>query len=107
MVKSRTTGTPEQRGLIVEVRSADGSPPYVVRWLGDDHLSTFFPGSDAIVLTPDEVAAADERERARFAAVQEALAARDTRAPVTTALHRRAHPGDSSAVTPCSREDTT
>jgi len=83
VVKSRKTGTPEQRGLILEARSADGSPPYVVRWLADDHVSTYFPGSDAIVLTPDEVAAADELERARFAAVQAALAARDIRGSAT------------------------
>ena len=73
VIKSRTMGMPEQRGRIMEVRSADGSPPYVVRWLADDHLSVFFPGTDAIVLTPGELAAADERERARFTAVRQAI----------------------------------
>lgn len=76
VIKSRTTGRPEQRGRIIEVRSAEGLPPYVVRWLADDHVSVFFPGSDAIVLTPAEVAAADERDRARFAAVQHTITGR-------------------------------
>jgi hypothetical protein len=68
VVKSRAIDLPEQRGRIMEVRGAEGAPPFVVRWLADDHVSVFFPGPDAIVLTPDELAAVDERERARYAA---------------------------------------
>jgi hypothetical protein len=68
VVKSRVIDLPEQRGRINQVRGAGGAPPYVVRWLADDHVSVFFPGPDAIVLTPDELAAVDERERARYAA---------------------------------------
>jgi hypothetical protein len=79
VIKSRTTGRSEQRGLITEVRSADGSPPYVVSWPADDHVSVFFPGSDAVVLTAGEMAAADKRERARFAVVQQAITRRSPR----------------------------
>jgi CBS domain containing-hemolysin-like protein len=41
----------ERRGVIVDVRGADGAPPYVVHWLDDTsdepHDVLFFPGSDA------------------------------------------------------------
>lgn len=30
--------------LIVDLRQADGSPPYVVRWLTDGHIALVFPG---------------------------------------------------------------
>jgi hypothetical protein len=36
-------------GAILEVRHPDGTPPYVVRWLDDDHEALVFPGSDARV----------------------------------------------------------
>jgi Domain of unknown function (DUF1918) len=29
---------------IVRLNHADGSPPYVVRWLSDGHISLLFPG---------------------------------------------------------------
>ncbi|WP_027945537.1 DUF1918 domain-containing protein [Amycolatopsis taiwanensis] len=76
VIKSRSTGKPEQRGRIIEVRSADGSPPYVVHWLTDDRVSFFFPGSDAIGVTPEELAAADARERDRFTTMQRAITGR-------------------------------
>lgn len=31
-------------GVIIGVRNADGSPPYVVRWLTDGHIAMVFPG---------------------------------------------------------------
>jgi hypothetical protein len=33
-----------REGLIVGLRQADGSPPYVVRWLSDGHIALVFPG---------------------------------------------------------------
>jgi hypothetical protein len=63
VVKGVAVDTPEQRGLIIEVHSADGAPPYVVRWTRDNHVSTVFPGSDALVVTAAEQAAEDERHR--------------------------------------------
>ncbi len=71
--KGATVDRPDQRGLITEVHSTDGSPPYVVRWLENDHVATVFPGSDAIVVTADEQEAADKRAQQRFGAVQSAI----------------------------------
>lgn len=70
LMKGTTTGQHDQRGLISEVHSEDGSPPYVVRWLATEHEAIVYPGSDAIVVTAEEQAEADERARARLAAVQ-------------------------------------
>ena len=33
VLKGRTNEQSEQRGMITEMHAADGSPPYVVRWL--------------------------------------------------------------------------
>lgn len=63
VVKATTVEQSEHRGLITEVRSTDGSPPYVVRWVATGHIATVYPGPDAIVLTPAEQEAADERAR--------------------------------------------
>jgi hypothetical protein len=60
-VKGTTVEQHDQRGVITEVRSADGSPPYVVRWLRSDHVATVYPGPDAVVVTEQE--AADEKAR--------------------------------------------
>ena len=43
VMKSFTIDQPEQRGLITEVHSDDGSPPYVVHWLDNGHVATVFP----------------------------------------------------------------
>src|SRR6185295_8766070 len=63
VVKGTTVEQHDQRGVITEVRSADGSPPYVVRWLSSDHVATVYPGPDALVVTPAEQEAADARHR--------------------------------------------
>ena len=73
VMKGTTTERHDQRGLITEVHSEDGSPPYVVRWLATDHKATVYPGSDAIVVTAEEQEEADERARARLAAVQSTI----------------------------------
>ena len=64
VVKGTTVEQHDQRGVITEVRSADGSPPYVVRWLATDHVATVYPGPDALVVTPAEQEASDARHRA-------------------------------------------
>ena len=51
VVKGTTLDKPDQRGLITEVHSSDGSPPYVVEWLETGHLATVFPGPDALIVT--------------------------------------------------------
>jgi hypothetical protein len=70
VIKAGTIDQPDQRGLITEVHSPDGAPPYVVRWLATGHEATVFPGADAIVVTAAEQADAHKREQRRFGAVQ-------------------------------------
>ncbi|MDT7799645.1 MAG: hypothetical protein QOI78_3078 [Actinomycetota bacterium] len=50
VVKGPRVDAPEQGGRILEVCSAEGTPPYVVRWTADDPVSPVFPGPAAIVL---------------------------------------------------------
>lgn len=73
VMKGTTTELSDQRGLITEVRSADGSPPYVVRWLDSDHEATVYPGSDAVVVTAAEQEAVDKRAQSRVESVQNAI----------------------------------
>jgi hypothetical protein len=42
-------GDRRRRGVIVDVRNEDGSPPYRVKWLDDEHEALVFPGADARV----------------------------------------------------------
>lgn len=65
VVKGTTVERHDQRAVITEVRSDDGSPPYVVRWLANDHIATVYPGPDALVVTAAEQAAADARSQGR------------------------------------------
>ena len=55
VVKGTTTERHEQHAEIIEVRSQDGSPPYVVRWLVNGHETTVDPGCDAVVVTADRI----------------------------------------------------
>jgi hypothetical protein len=73
VIKGTTIEQPDQRGLITEVHSPDGAPPYVVRWLATDHEATVFPGLDAVIVTAAEQADADKRARHRFGVVQSAI----------------------------------
>ncbi|BCO34896.1 DUF1918 domain-containing protein [Mycobacterium heckeshornense] len=79
VVKGRTNGQSEHRGLITEVHSADGSPPYMVRWIDTGREALVFPGPDAIVVTAAEQQSADERARSRFASVQATIVGRRSR----------------------------
>ena len=65
VIKGTTVERSDQRGKITEVRSADGSPPYTVRWLTTGHVATVFPGADAVVVTSAEQEAADKRAQSR------------------------------------------
>ncbi len=70
VVKGATTERHDQHAEIIEVRSQDGSPPFVVRWLATGHEATVYPGSDAVVVT-----AAEHTEAARRAAARAGHAA--------------------------------
>jgi hypothetical protein len=47
--ESNKVDSPRTQGEILEVRGADGGPPYVVRW-ADGHEGLVFPGPDAHVV---------------------------------------------------------
>ena len=49
VVACPTTGGTVRDGEITDVRSADGSPPYLVRWSDTGSTGLYFPGSDAHV----------------------------------------------------------
>lgn len=48
-VAGHTVGSAARSCVIVEVRGADGAPPYIVHWDGEDtaHDHLYFPGPDA------------------------------------------------------------
>ena len=46
-----------REAVLLESRSRDGSPPYVVRWLADGHVTLVYPGPYARILTPGDGAA--------------------------------------------------
>jgi hypothetical protein len=50
VVKGHHLGEPDRDALVLEVHSADGGPPYVVRWSEDGHEGLYFPGNDASVV---------------------------------------------------------
>ena len=50
VAESNKVDAPRREGEIIEVRGADGGPPYVVRW-SDGHEGLTYPGPDAHVVT--------------------------------------------------------
>lgn len=48
LVHGHVTGQSNREGEIIEVRSADGTPPYLVRF-NDGHDALVCPGPDAVV----------------------------------------------------------
>ena len=58
LVKSHTTGRDARRAKILAV-SADGAPPYTVRWTDADHDTMVFPGPDAEVVSAAQLAELD------------------------------------------------
>jgi hypothetical protein len=67
---SLITDRPARRGQVEEVRTAGGTPPYVVRWLDTDRSALVFPGPDAHVLTAAALDALDAAAVRRLSAVQ-------------------------------------
>ncbi len=41
---------PDHVGLVIGLREADGSPPYVVKWLDTGHIALVFPGQYARIV---------------------------------------------------------
>lgn len=50
VTESNKVDAPRGQAEILEVRGADGAPPYVVRW-ADGHEGLVFPGPDAHVVS--------------------------------------------------------
>ena len=49
LIKGHRVGEPERDCEVLEARSSDGGPPYLVCWADDGRQSLFFPGADASV----------------------------------------------------------
>jgi len=49
IVEGNRDTAPRREGEIVEVRGADGAPPYVIHWT-DGHEGLTYPGPDAHVV---------------------------------------------------------
>lgn len=49
VVRGHHVGDPDREAEILEVRHADGSPPYLVRWSDSGQEGLFFPGPDAFI----------------------------------------------------------
>jgi Domain of unknown function (DUF1918) len=50
IVEGTYHGEQQRIGIVTELRHQDGTPPYVVRWVGSDHETLVFPGPDAHVV---------------------------------------------------------
>ena len=49
VMEGTRVGDGRRIGVIIELRHADGAPPYVVRWLDGGHEALVFPGPNARV----------------------------------------------------------
>ncbi len=49
VVEGNRDTAPKREGEVVEVRGADGAPPYLIRW-ADGHEGLAYPGPDAHVV---------------------------------------------------------
>jgi hypothetical protein len=54
VIKANHVGEPDRMGEILEVRGADGAPPFYIRF-DDGHETLVFPGPDASVHHEGEV----------------------------------------------------
>ncbi|HEV7956984.1 MAG: hypothetical protein JWL94_117 [Microbacteriaceae bacterium] len=48
IIRGKTVESPDRHGEILEVRGADGGPPYFVKF-DDGHEALVFPGGDTVV----------------------------------------------------------
>lgn len=54
VIDGHHVGERTRRGEVVEVRGADGAPPYIVRWDDSERTTLLFPGPDCIVHHRDD-----------------------------------------------------
>lgn len=55
--------THARRGQVIAVPHADGTPPFRVRWLDDDHESVVFPPPEATLQCPKTTTTTGSRTR--------------------------------------------
>jgi hypothetical protein len=65
-VHGNSVGHPDKTGDIVEVKGAEGAPPYLVRF-DDGHTGLVFPGPDAVVERGGRKAGAGGAKKAKKA----------------------------------------
>jgi hypothetical protein len=53
-------GDADRIGLVIGLQNADGSPPYVIKWLSSGHIALVFPGPYARILHTDPAGDAAE-----------------------------------------------
>lgn len=41
---------PGRAGVVIGLQNADGSPPFIVKWLSDGHIALVYPGPYARVV---------------------------------------------------------
>lgn len=49
ILRGQDNDRPDRDGEVLEVRGADGAPPYLVRWSDGGHIGLLFPGTDAVI----------------------------------------------------------
>ncbi|MEU6719707.1 DUF1918 domain-containing protein [Nonomuraea purpurea] len=47
VIEGAHQGEPRRIGIIIALHHDDGSPPYEVRWLDEEHETLVYPGPDA------------------------------------------------------------
>jgi Domain of unknown function (DUF1918) len=52
-------GDTDRIGLVIGLQNADGSPPYVIKWLSGGHIALVSPGPYARILPADPADPAD------------------------------------------------
>jgi len=59
-------GDETRTGLIIDVPQADGSPPYIVRWLSNGHVAMVSPGMFARLISPSRPAISTQADQRPF-----------------------------------------
>jgi hypothetical protein len=47
-------GDPGRIGLVIGLRNADGSPPYIIKWASGGHIALVYPGPYARIAPGDQ-----------------------------------------------------
>lgn len=74
IVHGRTDHQHARQAQILSVPSADGTPPFTVRWLDTGNSAVVFPGPDATIVSAADQAERDRVAAGRVAKVQSAIA---------------------------------